>query len=90
MYWGVKERRGALHFLEKIPIEKVYLKNLACTVWWVLFQQGHSTRWFVQMVSTQQEVIMEREGGREGRCVMREKAEGVLKRKEEGVVEKEG
>lgn len=86
MYWGVKERRGALHLLEKIPIEKVYLKNLACTVWWVLFQQGHSTRWFVQMVSTQREVIMEREGG----CVMREKAEGVLKRKEEGVVEKEG
>ena len=64
MYWGVKERRGALHLLEKIPIEKVYLKNLACTVWWVLFQQGHSTRWFVQMVSTQGEVIMEREGGR--------------------------
>lgn len=29
---------------------------------------------------------MERERG----CVMREKAEGVLKRKEEGVVEKEG
>lgn len=29
---------------------------------------------------------MEREGG----CVMREKAESVLKRKEEGVVEKEG
>lgn len=29
---------------------------------------------------------MEREGG----CVMREKAEGVLKRKEEGVMEKEG
>lgn len=27
---------------------------------------------------------------REGRCVMREKAEGVLKRKEEGLVEKEG
>lgn len=32
MYWGVKERRGALHLLEKIPIEKVYYFNLHCVV----------------------------------------------------------
>ena len=93
VYWGVKERRGALHLLEKIPIEKVYFKNLACTVWWVLFPQGHSTRWFVQIVSTQREVIMEREGGRcdgEGRGMCHERKSRRCPQEEGGRCRGEG
>ena len=61
-------------YLRKSQLKKYII--LICTVWWVLFQQGHSTRWFVQMVSTQREVIMEREGGRcdgEGRGMCHER-----------------